>query len=113
MEEQLALGTTDSYILAQKIYEEGAYSKSYAEVTLSTELSGAVQEDAEAVGKDASGGEVRGRAMESATKGATTLQIQYATTDIQASYVNCQVGALEELGNTEGCKGTFFSGTNS
>jgi hypothetical protein len=104
MEEQLAFGTTDSYALAQKIYEEGAYSKSYAEVTLSTGLSGAVQAGAEIIGKDADGGEVRGNALDSATKGATTLKVQYATTDIQASYVNCQVGALEELGNTEECK---------
>lgn len=104
MEEQLALGTTDSYTLARKIYEEGAYSKSYAEVTLSTGLPDAVGEGAEIIGKAADGGEVRGEALESATKGATTLKIQYATTDIQASYVNCQVGALEELGNTEGCK---------
>lgn len=104
MEAQLALGTTDSYILAQKVYEEGAYSKSYAEVTLSTGLSGAIQEGIEIIGESADGGEVRGKVLESAETGATKIRIQYATTDIQASYVNCQVGALEELGNIEGCK---------
>jgi hypothetical protein len=104
MEEQLAFGTTDSYTLAQKIYVEGAHSKPYAEVTLSAGLTSAVPVGADIIGKNADGGEVRGEALDSATKGATTLKIQYATTDIQASYVNCQVGALEELGNTEGCK---------
>jgi hypothetical protein len=37
--------------------------------------------------------------------GSSVVQIQYVTTDIQASYVDCQVGALSLVGeaNTNGC----------
>jgi hypothetical protein len=36
---------------------------------------------------------------------ANELWLQYSTSDIQESYVNCQVGALAQTGdaNTEGC----------
>lgn len=91
MEAQLALGTTDSY--------------SYAEVTVADPgLPQAIPAGASIVGTTTSGTEVRGMALESAESGAKTLTVQYATTDIQASYVNCQVGALGDAGNSEGCK---------
>ena len=104
LEEQLSFGTSDSFTLAQKIYEDGVHSKSFAEVTLLSRLPGAIQEGARIIGKDVTGKEVKGQAMASATKGSLAIKIQYATADVQASYVNCQVGALEELGNTAGCK---------
>ena len=107
MEEQLALATTDSYAQAQAIYEEGAHSKSFAEVTLTDTLPGAIEKGTGFVGTNANGDEVRGVAMEAAPTGATTLKVQYAVSDMQASYVNCQVGALGDDGNTEGCKFLF------
>ena len=104
MEEQLALGTTDSFALAKDIYENGAHSKPYAEVKIEGGAPAAIPAGATIVGKTTDGSEVRGSVMDAAVTGAAVLRIQYATTDIQDSYVNCQVGALENDGNTEGCK---------
>ena len=104
MEKQLGLETSDSYAKAKNIYQNGAHSKPIAEVTLSGGAPAAIPEGAEVVGKTTSGQEVRGQALEAAASGASVLRIQYHTTPIQEAYVNCQVGALEKDGNTEGCK---------
>lgn len=104
MEKQLGLGTSESYALAKDIYQNGVHSKSFAEVAIEGGAPAAIPAGAKIVGQTASGKEVRGKAMAAAESGASVLRIQYATTDIQDSYVNCQVGALEKDGNTEGCK---------
>jgi len=104
METQLGLETSDSYALAKDIYQNGVHSKPFAEVTIEGGAPSAIPAGASIVGTTPSGSEVRGSAMEAAESGASVLRIQYATTDIQEAYVNCQVGALEQDGNTEGCK---------
>jgi len=103
MEKKLGLGTSDSYQLAKDIYQQGAHSKSFAEVTITGGASGTIPAGAKVVGKTSSGAEVRGKVLDEVASGATTLKIQYKTTDIQDSYVDCQVGALGADGNTNGC----------
>lgn len=104
MEKQLGLGTSDSYALAKNIYQNGAHSKPIAEVTIAGGAPSAIPAGAEVIGKTTSGKEVRGSALEAAASGASVLRIQYHTTPIQDAYVDCQVGALEKDGNTNGCK---------
>lgn len=109
MEKQLGLATSDSYALAKDIYQNGAHSKSIAEVTIPGGASAAIPKGAAVLGKTSSGSEVRGSALEEVAAGATALRIQYSTTDIQDAYVDCQVGALGKAGNDNGCK---LSSTN-
>lgn len=104
MESQLGLATDSSYTKAKEIYEKGAHSKSIAEVTITGGAPGKIPAGTEVKGKTASGDEVRGKTEGEVASGASTLRIQYATTDIQDQYVNCQVGALGAAGNTDGCK---------
>lgn len=108
MEKQLALETSDSFALAKNIYENGAHSKSIAEVTIAEGAPAAIPAGAAVVGKTTSGQEVRGEALEAAASGASVLRIQYDTSTIQEAYVDCQVGALEKDGNTNGCKKPIF-----
>lgn len=103
LEEQLALGTDQGRQAALGVYTKGAHSKSYAEVTLSTPLTGTVQKGVEAIGVDTKGNEVRGNVYADTASGSSTLKIQYATTSVQETYVNCQVGA-NPTPNTDGCK---------
>jgi len=102
MEEQLALATTESYANALKIYSEGAYSKSVAEVTLSTPLTANVPKGTVIMGVNTDGNQVAGKAYEDNAAGATTLAVQYQTSDSQKNYVGCQVGAAVNP-NTAGC----------
>eukprot|EP00536_Pseudo-nitzschia_multiseries_P013019 jgi/Psemu1/245078/estExt_Genewise1.C_5300008 len=93
MEEQLALATSESYANALKIYSEGAYSKSVAEVTLTTSLSQNVPKGTVIMGVNTDGNQIAGKAYEDNAAGATTLAVQYQTSDSQKNYVGCQVGA--------------------
>eukprot|EP00581_Thalassiosira_minuscula_P007471 CAMPEP_0183710558 /NCGR_PEP_ID=MMETSP0737-20130205/6262_1 /TAXON_ID=385413 /ORGANISM="Thalassiosira miniscula, Strain CCMP1093" /LENGTH=547 /DNA_ID=CAMNT_0025938857 /DNA_START=120 /DNA_END=1763 /DNA_ORIENTATION=+ len=102
IEEQLNLKTPESFENARKIYNHGGYSKSYASITLDTGLEGAIEKGDQILGKSADGTEVSGKAYTDYPKGSETIKVQYSTTDLQASYVECQVGALLET-NTKGC----------
>lgn len=103
IEEQLGLKTDQAYEIARRIYNEGGHSKSYALVTLSGDgLPASVAKGDRILGVNAEGVQVVGNAYESYPAGTTTVKVQYATTDIQESYVECQVGALYET-NTKGC----------
>jgi len=102
IEVELAKKTNDSFQAAQQIYNQGGNSKSYATVTLSAPLAAQVPRFDIILGKSEDDREVGGKALFSFQPGETELRIQYATTDVQASYVNCQVGALVDT-NTEGC----------
>ena len=103
IENQLALGTSEGRQNALKVYTNGAYSKSFAVLTLDAALANEVGADVEVIGKTAGGDEVRGTVMETASAGATTLRVQYATTSVQDSYVGCQVGGNPDP-KTDGCK---------
>lgn len=102
MEDQLALATDESYEAARRIFNEGGNSKSYATITLSTPLAVDVAEDDEIIGRSEDGTQVAGKAYDPYTTGTSTINVFYETTDTQAEYVNCQVGALVET-NLEGC----------
>ncbi|KAL3924319.1 MAG: hypothetical protein SGILL_001118 [Bacillariaceae sp.] len=102
MQSQLALGTPQSYQTAQNIYEQGAHSKSVATVTLNSGLINAVTKGSSVTGTTASGQQVLGKSSSDYPVGATSIDIQYNTIDIQSAYVGCQVGA-SPTPNTDGC----------
>ena len=107
METQIAKKTQSAFDLAKKIYEEGGHSKSYAILTLDTPPTSTITKRTEFIGQNAAGQDVRAKVYAETTDG--TLKLQYLTTSVQASYVDCQVGALAATGeaNTNGCKYTF------
>lgn len=102
IESQLAYGTDQGRAKAMGVYTEGAFSKSYAEVKLTSPLQLDVGKGLELIGKTATGDEVRVTVLTAVKMGDNVLQLQYATTPIQEKYVNCQVGANPSP-NTAGC----------
>jgi len=102
MEQQLSLANADAYSQALRIYSEGAYSKSVAEVTLTAPLPIDVEKGTTIMGIGADGNQVAGKAYEDNAAGATSIIIQYRTSDSQKNYVTCQVGASTSP-NTQGC----------
>jgi hypothetical protein len=118
IEVQLSDGTDDSISIAKAVYEEGAFSKSYAKVKLTTPLSSKLNKGDKIKGKNADGKDVDGKALKTFESGVRDIEVQYSTTDIQDSYVGCQVGALALAGKevTEGCfatEGTFIIGSDT
>lgn len=103
IETELDKQTNDSFALATRIYNDGAYSKLYAKITLSSRHLKMVHKGAEIIGKDASGQVVHGVAFSTYSAGNQVIRFQYATSDQQASYDKCQVGALGANGNVAGC----------
>ena len=108
MEDELGLGNDASFAAARKIYEQGGYSKSVAKVTLSTPLPMQMSKSTPVTGQNANGVAVYGKLYDTYANGATTIEIQYTTSDIQNSYVGCQVGGLAKP-NLDGC----FGGTGT
>jgi hypothetical protein len=102
MEEQLALATDDSFAAALRLYSEGAFSKSVAKVTLSSAIGDSIEKGTMIEGENADGEQVIGKAYADYASGATEIMIQYQTSDNQATYVECQVGASVSP-NTKGC----------
>ena len=56
------------------------------------------------MGKNAAGNEVAGKMYDTTAAGVVNVKVQYATTDVQDSYVECQVGSLigDDI-NISGC----------
>ncbi|KAG7372236.1 low iron-inducible periplasmic protein [Nitzschia inconspicua] len=102
IEIQLAIGTSESFNNALKIYTDGAFSKSVAKVQLSTPLTSSVAEGDQITGLNVDGAEVVGKAYADYSIGADVIEIQYRTLDLQSNYVGCQVGA-NPTPNTVGC----------
>lgn len=102
MEQQLALANEDSFAAALKIYSEGAFSKQVAKVTLTAPLAIDVAKGTAFMGINAEGNQIAGKAYADNAAGATSVMIQYKTTDSQADYVGCQVGA-STTPVTDGC----------
>jgi hypothetical protein len=102
MEVLLATATKESYEQALAVYTKGGFSKSVAQVTLSSPLKSRVPASTKVSGVTADGDEVAGVTYEEYSSGATAIEFEYQTSDIQATYVGCQVG-----GNpnpfTDGC----------
>lgn len=93
IESQLATGTEEGFAAALRIYQEGAFSKSYAEVKLDTALTMDLPAGTEIVGSNSNDDEIRGTLLDEAEAGDVMVRVQYSTTGVQASYVTCQVGA--------------------
>ena len=103
IEAQLAAGTDEGMANALRIYSEGAFSKSFAEVTLSEALGSAVPKGTEVSGTNTNGDEIRGVTLDEAEAGDKIVRVQYATTGVQATYVGCQVGGNPDP-KYDGCK---------
>lgn len=102
IEMQLALATDDSFAAALRIYSEGAFSKQVAQVSLTAPLSIDVEKGTAIMGVGADGNQIAGKAYEDNAAGASSIMIQYQTSDSQKNYVGCQVGA-STTPNTVGC----------
>jgi hypothetical protein len=102
IEDQLALATDESYEAARRIYNEGGNSKSYASIKLATPLTLDVAKSDSITGSTDDGTQVSLKAYEDYPTGTSNINVLYETTDMQDSYVNCQVGGLVET-NLEGC----------
>eukprot|EP00581_Thalassiosira_minuscula_P009037 CAMPEP_0183702442 /NCGR_PEP_ID=MMETSP0737-20130205/540_1 /TAXON_ID=385413 /ORGANISM="Thalassiosira miniscula, Strain CCMP1093" /LENGTH=594 /DNA_ID=CAMNT_0025929049 /DNA_START=270 /DNA_END=2054 /DNA_ORIENTATION=+ len=102
IEEQIGIQTEESFDNARRIYNEGGHSDSYAELTLTNPLDMSLRKGEPIIGISNAGGEVYGSAYASYEMGSTVIRLKYATTDVQESYVSCQVGGLIET-NLEGC----------
>lgn len=102
IEIQLAKRTEAGFQTARDIYTKGGHSKSVAMIALNSPLSSNIEIGTLVTGENAKGQEVLGKVYADYLKGTSTIGIQYKTTDIQKSYVDCQVGALPTP-NTNGC----------
>jgi hypothetical protein len=102
MADELAKFTTDAFTAAQGIYTGGGNSKSVANLDITNGLDGAVTEGDKYTGMSSSGDPVYGTAYGNFDSGASTFIFRYDTTELQDSYLNCQVGGLV-VSNTEGC----------
>jgi len=96
MELSLSDGTAQSFQVAREIYEQGGFSKSFAQVILSQPLSRTVSKGTQITGLGQNGQVVLGKAIGDFLPGSEIIRIQYKTSDIQADYVGCQVGAVFE-----------------
>jgi hypothetical protein len=101
MELQLALKTVQSQQNAKDIYQDGAFSKSVAQVTLDTALTTTLDKGATVIGTGPVG-EIRGKLYATYGSGISVIQIQYETNENQQLYVGCQVGANPDP-NLDGC----------
>ena len=73
---QLALGTDQGRAKAMGVYTEGAFSKSYAEIKLTSPLSIDVGKGVEVVGKTATGDEVRLKILTAVKTGDNVFQLR-------------------------------------
>eukprot|EP00978_Attheya_sp_CCMP212_P024300 scaffold76138_cov53-Attheya_sp.AAC.1 len=106
---ELALsdGTDQSFQVAREIYEQGGFSKSFAQVLLSQPLATPISKGTQITGLGQNGQVVVGKAIDAFLAGSRVIRIQYKTSDIQSNYVNCQVGAVFQRdlvgGSMDGC----------
>jgi hypothetical protein len=100
---QLALGTDQSFAVAQDIYENGAFSQSVAVLSLTVPLTVPISKGASVSGLG-DGGEVIGTILDDYNTGTQVIKVVYATSYIQSAYSRCQVGANPNPTNMEGCE---------
>jgi hypothetical protein len=85
--------TDDDFAKARKIYKEGGFSKSYAELTVPATPRD-IKKGAPMYATSISGGAVAGKAYQDYAMGATTIKFQYKTGDSQDTYTDCKAGGL-------------------
>ena len=90
------------YDIATAIYSSGGYSKSRADFTLALPLASSYSKGDVVTGENAAGAVVGGFVYQDTTAGATVLRVGYATSDDQATYMDCKVGGLQTP-TTAGC----------
>ena len=83
MEELLASTPPDNFLLAKKVYEFGAFSKSYAEVILESALVKRIKNGTPIMGMGVDGRTVTGTAMGNWNRGESMIHIQYDTSSDQ------------------------------
>ncbi|CAB9506677.1 expressed unknown protein [Seminavis robusta] len=74
------------------VYTLGAFSQSYATLTLNRGLTFDVPEGTDIDGNNTDGNYVRGRTMKAANAGATTLKVRYHVYPVQRAWTACHVG---------------------
>ncbi|CAB9514269.1 expressed unknown protein [Seminavis robusta] len=99
---QMSLGTDQSREAAYKIYTQGAFSKSYALLSLQSPLPISLAKGTTLLGHTTNGKEVLGQLLEETPPGSTTLKFRYHPSPIQDTWTNCHVGG-NPTPNTEGC----------
>uniref|UniRef100_A0A7S1G0P6 Uncharacterized protein n=3 Tax=Corethron hystrix TaxID=216773 RepID=A0A7S1G0P6_9STRA len=92
---------------AKYIYEQGAHSKPYANLKLSTATTSAIAKNAGIEGLTSSGEPVTGVVYDDVGKGVTTIKVKYATSENAASPTLCRVGGLPEAGVEPTVTGCF------
>lgn len=85
--------TEESFQVARNIYEKGAFSRSYATVTLKTGLPSNVKQGTLVHGLTVDGNKVEGEVLRTTPKGETKISILYDTTDSDVDYTGCRVAA--------------------
>jgi len=94
LEHQLAKQNQASFENALRIYNEGAFSKSAAEITLLTPLDVRLWKGTPVIGMSQIGNRVDGKLYNNVFAGETAITVQYDSTDIEEE--KCQVGANPE-----------------
>ena len=89
---------------AQSLYENGANSKSVANLALSSPLPTTIPGGTTVTGVTTAGSTpvVSGKVFTDASAGSTSLQVQYTTSDSPSNHVGCRVGA-SSTPVTDGC----------
>ena len=104
IEAQLATGTQEGKENAYNVYRKGAYTKSYANMTLNVPLSlDKIEEGTKVIGVSDNGDLVNGIVMEDVLKGDPSILVQYIFSPDQKLHLNCYVGGIPQA-VTEGCK---------
>ncbi|CAJ1931940.1 unnamed protein product [Cylindrotheca closterium] len=99
---ELKKETQRGWTNAEKIYREGAFSKPVAKILLNSPLEDDLPAKTTVKGVDTSGFPVSGTLFKEAKVDERELMIQYDISEVQANYVNCQVGG-NPAPNVGGC----------
>ena len=114
IELQLEVGTETSFGNARAIYENGAYSRSVAVLTLEQPLLVPITEGRVVVGttgkmtgpNQKTPEQVQGTVLNDYAAGERVIKVLYQVSSNQETYSNCQVGANPNP-NTAGCTLVF------
>jgi len=99
MKTQLFANDEDDIRKALNIYNNGGHAGQYAEITLTNRaLTAAVPDGTIALGTDLQNADVQGTVYGKRSNGDTNIVFLYDISEVQSNYLDCQVGALQELG---------------
>jgi hypothetical protein len=104
---QLALKKTTSFENARNVYTDGGHSNSYAVLNLKVPLPFSIRQGTPVSGfADDNTSLVEGYTVGETAKGNKIIKVVYLISEIQDSYVPCQVGALPRISQATlaGCK---------